>query len=190
MSAPAKFASFVTPGPGFFGVPTAVANCIMNSRLGSTTAECDAIVGSTTLQQGFCNDLTNRNSTFCACVNSLAPCPKNAGNPYCQQSPQAYIPSAFQEGSEIQKACNAETCVNVIGVSGSGSSAGGSIQSCGNVVEPPKYPIAYILLFVTIILLAIVLGFESEIQGLMRGQSALPASALPPTTLPASALPQ
>lgn len=140
------------PGLAFNEFPCNVQNCLKhNTNIDcngvSGKESCDEIIGSYKLGYGFCYN--NPENAYCACVNSIIPCPEKR-NKYC--TTLAYKPKKvnFCESNNI--------CSNIVDSYGEKNTYDGIIQTCSNakpISKPPYFQIFLIIIFVSIIIFAV-----------------------------------
>ena len=107
---------------------------------------CDEVMGSSSLKYGFCYD--NPFNTYCACVNSIIPCPQRR-NKYCTTA--AYKPT------KVDFCAQNNICSNVVDSYGEKNVSTGVIQTCHNttpVFDPPFFEMFVLILFVSIVMYA------------------------------------
>lgn len=144
------------PDPAFSTLPAAFQACI-----NAPSASCDSAVGSADAHSGFCSG-PYAQSTYCACVNNVIPCPMKAAAA-CANAEFAYLPTAMMPGGRENAECaSAQICVNSIEVGGSQNVVWDATQECGNtqvlnhfLTSNPTYSVLVFVLLLAMLVVAI-----------------------------------
>ena len=161
MSTPSGFTRFGPDPPldSLVGADAPFKVCLGDNLSPETRRYCDEIVGRWG-GTGYCADSKFAQTTYCACVNNLIPCPMFAAAA-CANAAFSYRTSRMQEGGVAYKECKGQPiCVNIVEIGGSQNVVSGITQQCGviqniqNVYNTnPKLAVLTFILFIALVIL-------------------------------------
>lgn len=134
-------------------LPSDFRECVLASAAKSSSAACDAAVGSRVAGFGFCAQPEYADSTYCACVNADLQKPQCVFRP-CADSLQAFKPTAMQTKTLCPSTIN---CASVRGMGGETNVAAG-VQAPSNCYGPSFWLLEYLSTIVIFLIIALVLG--------------------------------
>lgn len=134
-------------------LPSDFSKCLENPSVA-----CDAIVGSTTLGSGYCNDSQYEQTTYCACVNNSLPCPSITST-ICSNFEYAYTPTTMMppSGLDYIKCKSQPLCINLAEIGGSQNVVTSINQQCGVITNATNFIVLhpYFMVFLVILLIVI-----------------------------------
>jgi hypothetical protein len=153
------FAQF-GPDPPLSTLPSDFLACLTTPA----SLDCDNIVGKAGSGNGYCAQGAYQQTTYCACVNNVIPCPMVAAAA-CANSAFAYTPTKMTPpNGEAYLACKGQPiCINLVAVGGNQNVVSGITQECGTIekitdtiaASPSLAAIAFVLLVMLVILLSV-----------------------------------
>jgi hypothetical protein len=157
MAAPSGFTRF-GPDPHLDDLEPAFKACLNDTLSAASRRNCDELVGQWG-GSGFCSQPKYAQTTYCACVNNLIPCPMVAAAA-CANAAFSYRTSRMQEGGIEYKECKGQPiCVNLVEIGGSQNVVGGITQQCGTIqniknlyTANPKLAVIFFILLVALII--------------------------------------